>query len=277
MTQNERTLTFQAYDIPSRRYLLEAGCRTLGQTAAGRLTPLLPESWTDEDAWQLARTLAGRMAHAKWYCAFSYTEEDFPAEETPLSDFPSDEGTFPLDLCAEVLHCGILAAVSAPRDLLPCKGTFGALEELFSGIVMTDSGPMLRFEAMLRLLPPPVPPEELTEKGRELTAGGGLSALREVREIREQLHIWRWLESFPCRDALLRAAGRIRSEDCYAQAVAFVRSNMAAMEDIASLHRGTGMDGVGYSGFLREAIDLHLYQMGVLNLSDLSALFKKLH
>ena len=85
-------------------------------------------------------------------------------------DCPADgqgEGAaapFPFDLCTEVLHCGILAAANAPRALLPFKGTFGALEELFTGTVMTGSGPMLRFEAMLCLLPLSVSLEDLREK-----------------------------------------------------------------------------------------------------------------
>ena len=273
MAQNERNLTYRAYDIPAKRYMLEAKCRGLYQGVSGRTTPLLPEDWTDADAWQLARTLAGRMAHAKWYCDILYTSETLPEEDMPLKDIPHDcpadgqgEGAaapFPFDLCTEVLHCGILAAANAPRALLPFKGTFGALEELFTGTVMTGSGPMLRFEAMLCLLPLSVSLEDLREKERKA------EDYQEALEVCRLFYIWDWLEYFPCRDALLQAVGRIKSEGCYEQAVAFVRSNMAAMDDIVSLNPGTGW---GYSGFLKEAIDLYLYQIGVLDLPEMKTI-----
>lgn len=280
MVPNERKLTFASYVIPSRRCILEAECRRRCLTLAGREASLLPEGWTDEDAWQLAGTLAKRMAHAKWYCAALYTDDTFPAEDAPLADIPACDGIavgqgaepepFPLDLCTEVLHCGILAAAGAPRPLLPFKGTFGALEELFTGTVMTDSGPMLRFEAMLRLLPLTASWEELREKGMKSSgqSESGEWNFQEMMENREMLHLWRWLEGFPYRDALLQAVGRLKSGERFRQVTAFVRSNMAGMERISALHHGTGADGLGYSGFLKEAIDLYLYQIGAHNLLD---------
>lgn len=264
MQQEMKRLTFgSAKSMAHHRDQLERKCQEIAQMLSGRTQPLLPKGWTDEDAWKLARALAKLMGQVKRVGQTVFGEENpYPSHDTPLEDIPyfnpyncPDESPYtppdiPIELWAEVLHCGILIVAGRPDFCFPSEGTFADLEELFRGFFRSSGGPVANFDYLVDWLGAefteehcrklkeqdfdPAPPkfDEPKDPWEETLQGA------VYREWQEQS----WLNRFPCLDALLQAIGRVSS--LHSQAMHFI-------------HYEIGMENL-----LCQAIDLYLYQTG---------------
>lgn len=268
MKKTERELTFGAFKtMTQHRGQLERKLQEIRRMLAGRDTPILPENWTDEDAWQLARTLAQMMGQLKRINLTLFDEQNpYPSRDTLLLDIPyynpilaelgEDPATppeIPLELWAEVLHCGILVAAAKPKFCFFSNGTFSDLEELFLGTVRSGGGPVPLFGYVLDLLG-----ETLSEDHYQTLKKYDFgpepprfdppkSDIEESYQagIAESWEEWNWLSHFSYRDALLQSIDRIQSDDRYSCAINFIAQE------------------IGLSDRLCQAIDLYLFQDGV--------------
>ena len=274
MKSNERKATFEAaMTLAHHREQLEQKCAEIERLLAGRNQPLLPEKWTDEDAWALAGALTECMAQMNRVRHTVFDKDNpYPEEDTLLEDIPYynpyagpyvDENPYkapelPLELWKEVLHCGILIAASKPDFCFPSQGTFGDLEELFRGVLRSGGGPKLQLDYVLDqlgaalaegrfeeletwdfdALPPRFdPPEDDLEESRQ----------QHVQMVWEE---WNWLSRFPYKDALSQALARLGSEALFTDAMNFI-------------HYEIGLnDGLGL------AIDLYLHQTGKSGMAE---------
>lgn len=261
MKQKGKKLTYgTANTIAHHRDQLDRKCQEIQQMLTGRNQALLPEGWTDEDAWTLARSLANLMAQLKRARMTAFDANNpYPRDNTPLEDIPyynpygRDPATppdTPIELWTEVLHCGILMAASNPDFCFPSKGTFAGLEELFLGITRSGSGAVVNFYIVLDMLL-----QSLSEKNyqtlKEMDFGpmppdfdepndSGEEALQE--NICTRWQEWEWLNRLPCLDALQQAIERVKSDDLCAEAMHFITYE------------------IGLEDGLRPAIDFYLYQ-----------------
>lgn len=266
MAQEMKKLTFGvAKSMAHHRDQLERKCQEIGRMLSGRTQPLLPEGWTDGDAWELAGTLAELMAQVKRIRQTVFDESNpYPSHDTPLEgvpyynpyhcpdESPSTPPDIPIELWTEVLHCGILIAAGRLEFCFPSEGTFADLEELFLGVVRYGGGLMQNFIRLIDWLAPelsgkrfralkeqsfsPEPPQfDAPKDPWEETLQGAV-----YREWQEQV----WLSRFPCFDALLQAVQHLDAADIHSSAVYFVNYEIG-MEDL-----------------LRQAIDLYLYRTG---------------
>lgn len=270
--QEPKELTFGvASSMAQHREQLERKCQEISQMLSGRTQPLLPEDWTDEDAWKLAGVLAELMGRVKRVRHTVFGEENpYPSHDTPLEDiryynpYNRDGDAFtppdlPVELWTEVLHCGILIVADNMDFCFPSKGTFADLEELFHGFFWFDGEPIPNFgykvdwleaelsEERCRKLKEqdfdPEPPQFNEPKDPwEETMQGAV-----YREWQEQA----WLSRFPCLDDLLQAIERINSEDLHSRAMDFIN------------------DEIGRENLLCQAVDLYLYQSGASNMAML--------
>lgn len=269
--QNELTFGVMK-SMAHHRDLLERKCREIGQMLSGRAQPLLPEGWTDEDAWTLAGALAELMGQVKRVRRTVFGEDNpYPDHDTPLEDIPyynpyncpdedfSTPPDFPIRLWTEVLHCGILIAAGGLDFCFPSAGTFADLERLLQESTPSGGGPIPNLESLAEWLEAefsekrcrklkeqdfdPEPPQFGEPKDPwEDTMQGAV-----YREWQEQA----WLNRFPCLDALLQAVRRINSEDIHSRAMSFINNE------------------IGWENLLRQAIDLYLYQTGAPNMAML--------
>ena len=223
MNSSERKVTFEvAATLAHHRDQLERKCTAIERMLEGRNQPLLPDGWTDADAWELAGALAERMGQMKRvrHTVFDKTNP-YPDGETLLEDIPyynpfgtEDPATppsVPIELWTEVIPCGILAG--NPDFCFPSHGTFGDLEDLFLGIIRSGSGPLRKFDHVLDQLWPTLSEERF----RELETwnfgpvppsfGPPEDDMEESRQchIRALWNEWDWLSRFPHCDALLQA------------------------------------------------------------------------
>ena len=234
--------------------------RELQEILTGRNQPLLPENWTDEDAWSLAWDLASLMSQIKRLNQTVFDKENpYPDDDALLEDIPyynpflPDESPpeDPIGLWAEALHCGILIAMGNPDFCFPSKGAFGDLENLFFGppsggrrvpqldFVLSQIGQALsesRFQELQKLnFGPSFPKFEEPENAADRYRQEGLYTMWQE---------WDWLQRCPCRDALQKAIQEIQPEERCGQVTGFVQAE------------------VWQNDLLRKAISLYLYQRG---------------
>ena len=241
---------------------------------SSRDKPLLPDNWTDADAWGLARDLAQMIARIKNYRSTVFNAENpYPDVDTPLEEiryynpyFYPDDGTdaetppkYDLELWTQVLHCGILLVASNPEFCYPTDGTFADLEDLFLGVLRGGGGPELKFDHILDLLlsnslyqgrlkelekldfgpkPPvfPKPQDEIEEATQE--------------NIFSWWQEWEWMRKFPYVAELTACVEQLKSEGTHGKAMGFVQWE------------------IGLEDNLRQAIDLYLYQHGDSGMVD---------
>lgn len=270
--QEPKKLTFGIIEsMAHHRDQLERKCQEIGQMLSGRMQPLLPESWTDADAWDLAGALAELMGQVKRVEQTVFGEENpYPEHDVPLEDIPyynpytcPEEDPFtppdlPVELWTEVLHCGILLAAGRLDFCFPSEGDFADLERLFQGFARSGGGPIPNFIHLVDWLEAelseehcrklkeqdfsPEPPkfEEPKDPWEETMQGA------VYREWQEQV----WINRFPCLDALLQAIERVNV--LHGPAMHFINYEIG-MEDL-----------------LRRAIDLYLYQTGAPGMAMLN-------
>lgn len=272
MKASGRKVTFEvAMTLAHHREQLGQKCTAIQHMLAGRKQVLLPEGWTDEDAWELAGTLAEYMGqmHRVQHTMFG-KDNPYPDEEALLEDIPyynpygnPEDPTVPPELpigrWKAVLHCGILIAAANPAFCFPSEGTFGDLEELFRGVSRAGDGPRLKFGYVLDQLwsalsedrarelekldfgpvPPSFdPPKDSTEKWHQ----------DQVRMMWEE---WDWPSRFPHKDDLYQAIADFQySKNLYQKAMDFI-----------SLE-------IGMNDGLRQAIDLYLHQTGLSGMAE---------
>lgn len=277
MKSNERKVTFGvAATLAHHREQLERKCTDIERLLAGRKQPLLPEGWTDEDAWQLAGALAKRMAQMKRVQDTVFDETNpYPEDDALLEDIPyynpyvgpySDENPYappeiPVALWAEVLHYGILAVAGNPDFCFPSHGTFGDLEDLFLRISRSGSGPVPAFGYVFDQLQSVLSEEHFREletwnfgpvQPRFDPPKDDIEDSRQWNVLRLWKE-WNWLSHFPYKDALLQAIAHIKSEE----------TDELSPEAAHFINYEIGMeDG------LRQAIDLYLHQNGISGMAE---------
>ena len=277
MKQEQQKLNYQAMvSIADARGRHETRCQMARRMITGRDQALLPDGWTDEDAWKLAGSLAKLMGQVKRARMTVFNEKNpYPGDGVSLEDIPYYNPADPtppdtpekIALWTDVLHCGILMTAG---DLSFCSlfyyGIMADLEDLFTGTILTDGGPMIKFDAVLDRLrlslseeryreleegvesgditPPVVSsiPVKGMEKPMKRPSVPHLPHSQNRRDTRWEE--WVWLQDFPYLDNLRQAIERFKSDDLYDQVMDFIRS------DVMSL------------GILSQAIDLYLYQTG---------------
>ena len=265
MDKNEQNkITFGVFNsMPHHQWQMEKKVKEIQDLLTGRNRPLLPEDWTDEDAWDLARDLTNIMGQIKTVRKTIFCKENpYPDQNTPLEDIPyynyiyQEPPEIPIDFWTEVLHCGILIIAGKPNFCFPSNGTFADLEELFRGIIRSGGGPTLGFDYILNRLDlsadrfrelqemdfDPVPPSfEEPEDSLEESIQA---------RIYEDWQEWEWLRHYPCRKELQKAIQEITSKERYGQVKSFIQQEIG-LEDV-----------------LRQAINLYLYQAGACGMTD---------
>lgn len=267
MKPEEKKITLGAMKtLRHHRLQMERKNREIGWTLTGLDQPLLPEHWTDEDAWTLAGALTELMRQVVWFDHTHFNEANpYPAGDTLLKDiryyndlFPDVEPTEPpytqedLSLWTWVLYCGVLATANNPEFLYtydnwePCslsRGTFADLKELITGTVMSFDGPQMSFDIVLSQLEYPISEKRylyLKEKhfAPNPPDDGSVKLWNE----------WLWLDHHPCRGKLRDAIDLVQSKAVHDDVLNFIYSVATS--------------------YLNVAIDLYLYQTGTPGMLD---------
>ena len=257
-----RNITFgAAITMAHRQNQLEWQVQKLQDILTGRNNPMLPEKWTDEDAWALAWDLANLMAQIKRFNETVFDKENpYPDDDTLLEDIPYYNPFFPdanlsedpIKLWAEALHCGILIAMGNPDFCFPSKGAFGDLEDLFLGFPRGGGRQVQQFDFVLSQIEQTLS-ERRSQKLQEMNFGPAFPKFEEPqnaddRNRQDGLYTmwqeWKWLQRYPCRSELQKAIQGIRSKE--QQVMGFIQT------------------GVWYNDLLRKAISLYLYQRGTM-------------
>ena len=286
MKQEERKITIGAVKtLRHHRKQLDRKIREVEGMLTGRDHPLLPENWTDDDAWELAGELAkltrliAQVDHTVFDERNPYPGDDVLMEDIPYYN-PFDDGpeefvcedgevvqnlSLPetidrnLGLWTEVLHCAILVAAGTPEFCFPSGGTFADLKELLTGNIRTDAGPEIMFDAILADLRTVLSRERYRELEKD-NFGPEPPTFRAPKtsedewtqeDILRDWEEWTWLNSYPHRDELRQAIERVHSTVEFHDRVMHFIHWYLYLNDLLS-----------------PVIDLYLYQTGASGMLD---------